>query len=359
MQFKDIAGQTVVANRLIQIVDSGRMPHAQLFVGDMERGGLALALAMAQYAECSNRQHYAEADPAHELIGDSCGQCDNCLKYGQLTHSDLHFIFPTSSTDRVKDGSELRSESFMSEFREFMKQYHMCGTYEQWHELAGFSNVKGQIRKADADDIERQLHLTTYQRGYRVFIIWLADRINDAVAVRLLKPIEEPVGNTLFLLLAEQEEKVIGTIRSRTQRILVPPPTSALAPTSEAQERSKRYTSMFVEWMRMLFKLNMAALSEWVNSAADMRRDFQREFLLYAQDSIGACFLAQQTGQPLARDFGDAKFNASFPTILTERNIAGINEAFDHFIMAVDRNAYSKITLMELSFTLSRLLKKR
>ena len=162
MQFRDIEGQYVLANRLTEIIDSGRISHAQLFLGPTSSGSLALALAYAQYLGCNNRQHYPEGSP---LRADSCGVCPNCAKYAQLAHPDLHLLFPNATTAHVK--SNPCSEDFIDEFRQFMAQYHQMGTEDDWFESLGVENKQCYIREKDADTTIHNLALTSYEGGYK------------------------------------------------------------------------------------------------------------------------------------------------------------------------------------------------
>lgn len=352
MQFKDIIGQEVIANSLTEIIDSGRVSHAQLFLGGTSSGSLALAIAYAQYLNCGNRQHFHN----HEhgvLRADSCGTCPSCLKYQQLSHSDLHFYFPTASIQSV---TKPQSSLFQSEFRDFLNSFNQRGTLEQWYDFVGLENKQGMIRELDADDIVRSLSLKSYEGDYKVVIIWMAEKINDVAANKILKNLEEPDPRTLIILVAEQSEKLLSTVISRTQLVKIPSVRSSLAISPEVEQR---FASSYVVWMRQLFKLNMLSLSTWVDEISALNREQQKQFLTYSLQAIRECFLRNNAGMPQSMDFGDDKFNASFPSMITERNIERLDKAFNNAIFAIERNAYSKITFMELSFSISKALKKR
>ena len=83
MQFKDIVGQKEIKQRLLNTVKTGRISHAQLFLGKGVNGKFALAVAYAQYINCKNRTET-----------DSCGVCLSCVKYNAISHPDLFFSFP-------------------------------------------------------------------------------------------------------------------------------------------------------------------------------------------------------------------------------------------------------------------------
>lgn len=351
MQFKDIEGQSVLANRLTEIIDAGRVSHAQMFLGPTASGSLALAVAYAQYLNCEHRQHYPEGS---ELRADSCGHCPSCLKYEQLMHTDLHFVFPSTTTASVT--SKPCSDDFQEEFREFMNEHRQRGTEDEWYSCLGIENKQGMIRERDADNIVKTLGLKAYEGGYKVLIVWMAERMNLDAANKLLKTLEEPTDHTLILLVAESRDRMLQTILSRVQQLVVPDLGGQLP-----AERQEAFARMFVSWMRLLFKLNMQPLSAWVDQTATLGRETQKMFLLYAESALRACFLQTAAGIRLEHDlqFGDEKFDASFPAMITPNNIEQMTQALNNALYAIERNANAKITFMQLSFTMSKLIKRR
>lgn len=352
MQFKDIEGQRVLANRLTEIIDSGRISHAQMFLGPTSSGSLAMAIAYAQYVNCTNRQHYGEGA---ELRADSCGECPNCKKYQQLMHTDLHFVFPNSSTKEV-ESKHACSDAFQEEFREFLNDQHQHGTEDQWYEHLKTEGKQGIIREKDAANIVKTLSLKSYEGGYKVLIIWLAERMNLSTANELLKTLEEPSEKTLVLLVVENRDNLLQTIISRVQQVVV----SDLHVGLSAEKRQV-FAQMFVSWTRLLFKLNMRELSAWVDQTAALGRDTQKQFLRYSLEAVRACFLKTVAGIELKEElqWGDDKFNTFFPTMITVNNIEKMNQAINDALFAISRNSYAKITFMQLSFTMSKLIKNR
>ncbi len=352
MQFKDIEGQRVLINHLTEIIDAGRVSHAQMFLGPTASGSLALAIAYAQYLNCTHRQHYPEGS---ELRADSCGECPNCRKYRQLMHPDLHLVFPSVVTPTVK-GDNVSAANFQEEFREFLEKNRQCGTEDQWYESLGAANKQGMIRERDAANIVKALSLKSYEGGYKVLVIWLAERMNLSAANELLKTLEEPSEGTLILLVAESRDKMLSTIISRVQTVVVPNIVSGFS-----AEKKAAFAQMFVSWMRLLFKLNMQPLSAWVDQTYALGREQQKQFLQYAQEAVRACFLKTVAGitLPGELEFGDEKFDNFFPAMITPRNVERMNDAITDAIYAIERNAYAKITFMQLSFTMSKLIKNR
>ena len=387
MQFKDIIGQRPLINRLTRIIDSGRISHAQLFFGKNGYGGLALALAYAQYLNCENRVNYGTVDEERELRADSCGCCPSCKKYQQLAHSDLHFVFPSAATKAVS--SNHSSKDFMKEFHSYLLENNYYVQLEGFFEYLDIENKQGQINVRDAAEIIRILNLKTYESKYKIMIIWMIEKLHGAAAPKLLKILEEPTENTLFLLVSENQDRILSTILSRVQMVPVKriddqsmsqylstldlPANLDVPMVLEAAEgnvinalnivnqsvQKQFFSEMFVVWTRQLFKLQMLSLSKWVEKASAMGREQQKQFLNYALESFRACFLKTVAGVNLSYqlDFGDEKFNNAFPGRITERNIEMIEKSINKTIYAIERNVNSKLLFMDLSFSISKLLK--
>ena len=204
MFFKDIIGQEEVKQRLIKSVKEERISHAQLFSGPEGIGKFALALAYAQYVSCRDRGE-----------NDSCGKCPSCHKYQKLAHPDLHFVYPVYSTGSVKKPT---SDDFIKQWREFVLA-NPYFTLQQWFSYINVENAQGMIYEAESASILRKLNLKSFESEFKVMIIWLPERMNAACSNKLLKMIEEPPSKTLFILITENEENIISTIRSRAQLV--------------------------------------------------------------------------------------------------------------------------------------------
>jgi len=201
--FSEILGQEHLKNHLTKSVDNGRIPHAQLFVGQEGSGTLPMAIAYAQYVLCNNKD------------GDNMDENNACnLKFKNLSHPDLHFAFPVTTTDKVK--SKPISKFFLEEWRQLFSQHPYFSLFD-WYKQLGVDNKQGQIGVDEAQEILKTLSLKAYEGGFKVMIIWMAEKMNTACANKLLKLIEEPPKKTVFILIAEDEEQIISTIRSRCQ----------------------------------------------------------------------------------------------------------------------------------------------
>lgn len=341
MQFKDIEGQQDVKKRLAEIIDSGRVSHAQMVLGATADGALQLALAYLQYLCCENR---------HD--GDSCGECPSCKKMASLMHPDLHFVFPNAATAKVD--KNFWSGDFMPEFREFLLQRNARGTLDEWYAHLGIENKQGMIRESDAAHIVSDLALKSYEGGWKMMVVWMAEKMNPAAANELLKTLEEPNPGTIIMMVCESDERLLPTIRSRVQTITVRGEGAKAKGETDAA-----FAELLVAWLRLLFKLKMKELSVQVDKMAALNREQQKQFLGYTLCVMRDCFLHGAAGLPVDISSGDQKFDTMFPTMVTVNNVEMIEQALDEAIMAVERNANAKIALMQLSFSMSRALKKR
>ncbi|MBP3763366.1 MAG: hypothetical protein J6I49_05755 [Bacteroidales bacterium] len=326
------------------MIDSGRVSHAQMVLGDMPTA-MPLAWAYLQYLCCQNRRHY----DGEALRADSCGECPSCKKVASLMHPDVHMVFPNPP-----NGSpSVSAADYQGEFRSFMLEHGGRGSLEEWHASLGSDIKSSMIRERDAAHIVEVLTMKPYEGGWRMLLIWKPTRMNSAASNELLKTLEEPLPQTLILLVDDTDEGLLPTIKSRVQtlalRNIVPSAKSAAAGQGE----------LLVGWLRLLFKLKMKDLAAQVDRMAALNREQQKQFLQYAASVMRECFLNTAAGLPCDLGSGDAKFDAQFPQMITNNNIEAIESAFDEALMATDRNAYAKITLMELSFRLSKALKKR
>ncbi len=387
MQFSEVIGQRSLINKLTQIIDSGRVSHAQLFLGKQGFGSLALAIAYAQYLNCKDRQHYTISDEQTELRADSCGKCTSCVKYRQLQHPDLHFVFPSANTDKVKSNNS--SNDFQADFREFLEKQGPYATLPEWFNFLDIANKQGAINVRDAENIIQTLNYKSYESEYKVMIIWMVEKLRYDAAPKLLKTLEEPADNTLFLLVSESIDKVLSTIISRVQLVKVPPIDTgeleaflrdnkgisasdagrlavvARGDCNEAlhqfhqSETESRFASMFVMWMRSCFKIQMLDLNTWVEEISRFGRETQKQFLQYCLQNFHHCILfnMQVMNHSNVLNFGDEKFNTFFPQRILTKNIAEIEKKINESIYAIERNANAKILFMDLSFSLSRLLK--
>ncbi|KAB7528650.1 DNA polymerase III subunit delta' [Flagellimonas olearia] len=378
MLFKNVLGLEHIKNHLVTTADSGRVAHAQLFVGPEGSGVLPMALAYAQYLLCSNTGGENEG-------GDAV--CNT--KCASLSHPDLHFAFPVASSDKVK--SHAVSDHYLQEWRQFVKE-QPYGNLFDWYRHIGIEKKQGQIGVDEAQDMVKKLSLKSYEGGYKILIVWMAEKMNISAANKLLKLIEEPPQKTILLLLAEEEEQIINTIRSRCQILHFPPlaeqnildelvnrgvsQPEAHAIAQEAHGNFNKaldllnkdsedlvFERWFVQWVRSAFKAkgNKAAIQElilWSDEVAKTGREVQKQFLNYCLSLMRQALLLNYNAHELVytkihmEDF-DLKRFAPF---VHENNILDIVEELEKAIFHVERNGNSKLIFTDLSIKLTRLL---
>ena len=232
MRFADITGQRDLVRHLTEGVDRGRVSHAQLFTGAAGTGALPLAIAYAQYLNCTDR---------HD--GDSCGRCPSCVQTAALAHPDVHFVFPVNKQGK-KSGETILSGSFMPEWREMVAATGGYFSLQQWYDRLDLGRtLRGMISAREADEIIRSLSFKSFESEYKITIIWQPETMTEDAANKILKILEEPWEKTLFLLVSERPDLLLPTIVSRTQEVTVPrvdiDSLAALA-VDEPDERKRR-----------------------------------------------------------------------------------------------------------------------
>ncbi|TXE08443.1 DNA polymerase III subunit delta' [Gelidibacter salicanalis] len=382
MQFSTVLGQEHLKNHLTQSVDNGRIPHAQLFVGPEGSGTLAMAIAYAQYILCGNTQSENSGGNA------SCN-----LKFKNFGHPDLHFAFPVATTDKVKKHPV--SNHFMEEWRKLLKE-QPYGNLFDWYRLLGVENKQGQIGVDEALNIVKALSLKSYEGGYKIMLIWMAEKMNTSAANKLLKLIEEPPAKTVFILIAEDEAQIINTIRSRCQVLHFPPLAEAViiealqrnyqldeaTATKIAHQSNGNYNKAcdlvyhdsedlqfeewFIFWIRSAFKAkgNKTAIHDlisWSEQIAKTGRETQKQFLHYCLDFFRQALMMNYNAEALVFIETKAKnFKLeNFAPFIHEGNIMDISTELEDAIYHIERNGNSKIVLTDLSIKLTRLLHKK
>lgn len=212
MRFSDIIGQYGVKEQLIRSISRARVSHAQLFTGRAGAGVLPLAIAYVQYLNCSNRDGE-----------DSCGVCASCHQISTLSHPDLHLVYPVNKQGK-KSGEIVLSDDFLDQFRSLFNSKGGYFSAQDWYESLNLGKtLKGAISAKEADVIIRKLSYKSFEAEYKCMLIWLPEAMNDEAANKILKVLEEPWDKTLFILISERPDRLLPTIISRTQEVVVPP----------------------------------------------------------------------------------------------------------------------------------------
>ena len=379
MLFSEVLGLPHIKNHLTTTAEKGRIPHAQLFVGSSGSGTLPMAIAYAQYILCRNTG------------GENNSGIQACnIKMDKLSHPDLHFAFPVAANDKIKKNPV--SGNFLDEWRQFVEK-EPYGSLFDWYQKLGIENKQGQIGVHEAQDIVKSLSLKSYEGGYKVMIIWMAEKMNTACANKLLKLIEEPPKDTLFLLITEEEENIIQTIRSRCQTLHFPPLNEnviaeGLVKKETCDEKTaltiahrangsysnalnilqnnagdEQFEEWFVTWVRSAFKAkgNKSAILDlisWSETIAATGRETQKKFLLFCMDFFRQALLQNYKAEPLVfmqpqvKGFSLEKFSP----FISGNNILGITKELEDAVYHIERNGNAKIILTDLSIKLTRLL---
>jgi DNA polymerase-3 subunit delta' len=376
MQFQSVIGQQHLKERLLQAVQDGRISHAQLFWGEEGSGNLALALAYAQYLNCTRR-----------TAEDSCGECPSCNKIQKLIHPDLHFTVPVNSTKRIK-GDKLITDQFLPQWRAAVTGNPYL-TEAQWYETLELENKQGNISVHEARSILKKLNLKAFESEYKIMLLWLPERLETRAANTLLKLVEEPPDKTVLLFVSESPNHIIKTILSRTMPVRVPPiEAQALEAVLQQHDglnandagkiarlaggsyshvltliRNRDEENRLFEWfafmMRNAYGVNFVALFKWAEELAKAGREKQKNFLLYAQQLVRESFVLNREMPDVAYLMGEEEeFARKFSPYVNERNVEGLSRELNLAQEHIAQNGNAKIVFTDMFLQIGRLLRK-
>ncbi len=399
MQFKNIIGQEGIKTRLIDTVKSGRISHAQMFLGKGVNGKFALAVAYAQYINCPNRSET-----------DSCGYCSSCKKYAAMSHPDLFFSFPVNASKKgvkEEDGDsmgdirnnpaksakskDLVSTMFTRYWLSYLNEKNYYPDLPSWYSKINIDNQQGNINVAEARRIIKDLAYKPVEANYKVLILWQPEKLKYQASNLLLKFFEEPPARTLIILVADEKDQLLPTIQSRFQTINIPKITDsslkdhlnikfpavtentindiiklangdlskAYALTNDRGKLDEHFT-MFTSWMRSCVKTgSLEEIKAFVENISRIGRENQKDFLNYALRLLRESLLSNY-GHPsiqrLTKD--EAAFLVRFHPFVHINNRLMI-EKIDKAIFEVGRNANPTILFMNLSLDISQLIKMK
>jgi len=369
MQFKEIVGQEEIKRQLIQTVVENRVSHAQLFLSAEGTGALPLAIAYAQYINCLDKSDT-----------DSCGVCSSCRKYERYIHPDLHFSYPFFASKDVKIAVDV-----LEEWRAML----LADPYfdlDIWRQQLSADNKQANINIAECHDIIKKLSYKAFEAETKVLIMWLPEYL-EKEGNSLLKIIEEPPANTLFLLVANNQEHILSTLLSRTQIVKIPKLPSQtienylISNNNLSEEQASTYSfladgnlieakiqaaqshndnaEVFAEWLRMGYGNKVLDLVNFVDQAASWGRENQKNFLKYGISFLRECSLLMSgadslvklpartldTAQKLSKHVLDLNMASA---IITE-----LEQAHYH----IERNANPKILFLDVSLQLVKIIK--
>lgn len=364
MRFSDIPWQRETARRMCELADSDRIPHAILLSGPEGTGKLSLARAFAAYIHCEHR---------HD--GDACGTCPSCLQHRSLNNPDLHYVFPVVKRKAQK---KVASDDYSDEWREFMTGDSFF-PLERWMEIIDAGNSQPMIYVEESAEILKKMSLTNYVSRYKVILVWLPERMNLAAANKLLKALEEPQDDTVFILVSDNPSEIIPTILSRTRRIPVdrPEEAPAVAYLSEAcgvemesaseafrlsagnmdraadlirgSEERKEAESLFMDAMRSAFSRRIPELKNISEIMAAMGREKTRRTLDYFGRMLRENYIRNLNVPELnLMSASEQQFSSKFSPFIHSGNIEALTAETERASADILRNANAKIVLFDL-----------
>jgi DNA polymerase III subunit delta' len=406
MQFSQVIGQQDLKTQLTQMIQQNRLSHALLFLGKEGSGGLPLALAFAQYITCENNPLQASRKKAAapvvaeiSLFGesveledttnnestnnfqDACGVCSACTKATKLIHPDIHYCYPVIPR---KSGDKPISTDYIVEWRDFINKTPYGNAFD-WLQSINAENKQGNITSDECNDIIRKMSLKSFESAYKILIIWMPEMLGKN-GNKLLKLIEEPPPDTLFMLVAENDALILPTILSRTQLIKIPILSPAdiasalsnneatpshkaaqIAATSEGnyhealqqlQHTEDDYEVLLRDWLNSIIKSGPAAQVKWIEEAAKLGREKQKQFLKYfthiLQQSIRLSIIpAQDT------DSANIDFAMRFNKLCSIEQQQAIAEELDKAAYYIERNANAKMLFHALTIRLYHIISNK
>lgn len=387
MNWNNVIGQETVKAHLQDMVQHNRLSHALIFVGKEGCGALPLAIEFAKYVVCQLKA----APVVEDLFGGMSAMATNNedemnaakQRAEQLIHPDLHFSFPVISK---KTGEKPTSADYIAEFREFVKIAPYSNVYD-WLQNINAENKQGNITAEECNDIIRKLSLKPYEAENKVLVMWMPEYLGKE-GNKLLKLIEEPPANTLFVLVAENEELVLPTILSRCQLVKMPqlqtidiekalieranvaPETARqIAGISEGnyrealhllQHSEEDWQAMARDWLKFIVRRMLPEQVKWVDEISKIGREKQKQFLRYfnhlLQQSIRIKVLGVD-GVMLPENEKD--FAVRLNKIASVSQQEAIVEELDKASYYIERNANGKMLFQALSIKLFHIIQNK
>lgn len=373
MKFADIPGHESAKQELRLMADSDRIPHALLISGAQGVGKLALTRAFVQYVYCSDR---------HD--GEPCGRCPACLQTESLNNPDIHWIYPVV---KPKGKSSVTSTDFIDEWK-LMLRDHPYMEPEQWGELIDAGNSRPVIYVTEANEISRTASLSSLAYRYKTYVIWLPELMNEQTSNKLLKLIEEPYEDTLFILVSNHPDKLLPTIFSRTRRINLRPvaasetatwlssvhginphqaslaarlgtgsPGRALETALNGGEQGE-FGDIYRQMMRSAYTREVSRLKVLSEEVAAMGREKNMRFLDYCSRMARENFIANLRQPSLnVLNHAEAQFSTRFAPFVNHRNIEVLAKDTQRARQDVSRNANAKIVMFDYMLSLCRTIR--
>ncbi len=398
MLFNSLIGQQQTSSQLVDMVRQNRLSHALLFLAKEGSGGLPLALAFSQYVVCEqvNRTSQTQAGPS--LFGDSvdivpepvlpadaCGVCNACKKAAEMVHPDIHYSYPVIP---LKSGEQPVSTDYIKEWREFVKTQPYANAYD-WLQFINAENKQGNITAKECEEIVKKMSLKSFEARYKILIIWMPEMLGKE-GNKLLKLIEEPPPDSLFLLVAENESLILSTILSRTQLIKIPAlaredifqalisrenltaeKAGQIAAISNGnyhealqllQHADDDWETLLRDWLNSIVKSGPVAQVKWIEEISKTGREKQKRFLKYFIHLLHHCVriramgadIAARTESPETHDFA-LRINKLCNISQQEAMVKELDDASYY----VERNANAKILFHALPIKMYHIISNK
>jgi DNA polymerase-3 subunit delta' len=380
MLFSEVIGQEDIKVKLRNLVEHNRLSHALLLSAPEGAGGLPLALAYAQYLVCDL---VSAEDSKNNFPAESCNVCPSCIKAAKMIHPDIHYVYPVVTR---KPGEKPLSTDFISEWREFIFQFPY-GTIFDWLQFIQAENKQGNISAHECNEINRKLSLKSFESGYKIIIMWMPEYLGNE-GNKLLKLIEEPPPDTLFILVTENETQILPTIISRMQIIRLPRPSISeiqealisragvepdqarrLASVSEQNYREALkhlqhgeddWLGMLREWLNAVLKTGPVAQVKWVEEISRSGREKQKQFLQYFIHLLEQAIRIRMSEAAVAdlpdseKDFA-SRLNKIADLSAQQAIVLELNKS----VYYIERNAHAKMLFHALTIRLYHILANR
>jgi len=369
MQIAEVIGQQDVKKHLAEMISLNRLSHALLFTGKEGCGALPLALAFAQYIMCES------PSPA-----DSCGICSACKKAGALVHPDIHFSYPVIPK---KSGDKPVSTDYITEWREFYTQLPYGNVYD-WLQFIGAENRQGNITAQECNEIIHKLSLKSFESEFKILVMWMPEYL-EKEGNKLLKLIEEPPANTIFILVAENESIVLPTIVSRTQLVKIPPvgvesieaqlvlkakitkeQARQIASVSGGnyreslqimQHAGEDWQSLLRDWLNAIMKSGPVSQVKWIEEMSKHGREKQKQFLRYFNHLLGQAIkiqVLQDAELPIPDNEKDFALRLNKMAGIEQQR--AMIEELDKASYYIERNANAKMLFHALTIRLYHII---
>ena len=396
MLFRDIIGQQEVKHHLIELVQHNRLSHALLFLGKEGSGALPLAITFAEYISlipqtntAAGSSLFGDAPAMKPVLPSTAQHADEWMekqtgfsKIKDLVHPDIHFSYPVITK---KPGTPPISTDYISEWREFVKNYPYGNVYD-WLQFIGAENKQGNITANECNDIIRKLSLKSFESEYKILVLWMPEYLGNE-GNKLLKLIEEPPANTLFILVAENESQILQTILSRCQLIRIPPLDTkdieaALISRNKTEPQIARQTasvsegnyrealqmlqhaeedwqSLLRDWLNAILKTGPVAQTRWVEEVSKLGRERQKQFLRYFNHLLEQAIRIDILGDSYYLPDKERDFALRLNKIAGLEQQQAVIRELDNAAYYIERNANAKILFHALTIKLYHIIQDK